>query len=106
MGRKNRRRTRPQARRREDGISVGRSPRVSTPVERLVIPQGRCYRNSRKGKLKFAVQDAPAALRQAKARRKKSGSRYVETRWYECEVCGFAHLTSAEEYEERGGNHG
>jgi hypothetical protein len=71
-----------------------------------VIPRGRCFNKSRKGKLRFAEADAPRALEQARVKRIRSGSAYMEERYYECKVeeggCGDYHLTSQTNYEERG----
>lgn len=100
MGRKNHRRGAPQARTKTRGLPPPPS------IETLVIPRGRCFRNSRKGKLRFSREDAPKALEQARVKRARSGSTYMEERFYECETdkggCGDFHLTSRLSYEERG----
>jgi hypothetical protein len=71
-------------------------------VEALVIPHGRCFAFSRKGKLKFTQAEAGTALKQAKASRARRGSKHTEERVYECPGCGFWHLTSRTQFEERG----
>jgi hypothetical protein len=101
MGRRNHRQGRPQARR-QQRAGVPAAP----PLEALVIPRGRCFRNSRKGKLRFTKDDAPKALEQARIKRARTGSLYTEERFYECKEaeggCGDYHLTSRSEYNERG----
>jgi hypothetical protein len=105
MGRKNNRGGRPQARRKADGTR-GRATPPPPPLEALVVPRGKCFFRSRKGKLRFSKADAPAALRQAQAKRQRTGSAHMEERVYECPVaqggCGDWHLTSRTTYEERG----
>lgn len=100
-GRRNHRQARPQARRQQRAGMP-----AAVPLEALVIPRGRCFRNSRKGKLRFSQSDAPKALEQARIKRTRSGSAYMEERFYECKIadggCGDYHLTSRAEYEERG----
>lgn len=96
-GRRNRRSTRPQARR-QQRASVPAAP----ALDALVIPRGRCPRS---GKLRFAEKDAPKALEQARIKRIRSGSAHMEERYYECDGpggCGDYHLTSRTAYEERG----
>lgn len=88
MGRKNHRRQHAPQRRR----GVPPAP----PVERLVIPRGRCGR-----KLRFSLEDAPRALAQARAKRQRAGSDHMEQRFYECDRCGDYHLTSREEFQGR-----
>lgn len=107
MGRKNNRTgRRPQARRRADGSTGGRAAGWSPPppVETLVVPKGRCYFRSRKGKLIFTAAEADKALRQAQNNRKRHSSAHVEQRSYACPEggCGGWHLTSQEVYVERG----
>ena len=89
MGRKNNRRHGPAPQRRR-----GAPP--APPVEALVIPRGRCGR-----KLCFSEADAAKALEQARGKRMRSGSTYMEERTYECDRCGYHHLTSRETYEGR-----
>lgn len=105
MPRKNRNRRSPQARRRQDGTHGVRSSHQAPPVETLVVPNGRCFRNSRKGKLRFTKDVVEKALRQAQASRKARGTTYAENRYYECLVaeggCGDFHLTSRETYTPR-----
>lgn len=97
MSRKNSTRRRPQARRKADGTRGGR--KVSPPpLEAMVLPQGRC---SRSGKLCFTATDAAKALRHARASRAARGQAYHEERTYDCKACGFHHLTSRAEFEER-----
>jgi hypothetical protein len=74
------------------------------PVNQLIVPTGKCYFRSRRGKLIFAnEQIARKALQQAKAARQRAGSPYVERRAYACPQggCGGWHLTSREAYQER-----
>ena len=77
------------------------------PIEDIVVPRGRCFRNSRKGKLRFSEADAPKALKQAQANRARTGSAHCEERYYECKIseggCGDFHLTSRQEYTPKGG---
>lgn len=106
MGRKNNRSGRtPQARRRADGTRGGRIAgwNPPPPVEHLVVPKGRCYFRSRKGKLIFTEAETVTALKQLRAQRLSKGSGYVESRSYPCPDggCGGWHLTSREEYQER-----
>lgn len=103
MGRRNHAARRPQARRKADGTR-GQAASPPPPVESLVVPRGRCYFGSRKGKLRFAETDVAKALRQAKANRARKGSGYVEDRAYPCPDggCGDWHLTSRSEWTERG----
>jgi len=73
------------------------------PLEDLVIPDGRCYFQSRKGKAKFATKaKAQTALDQAQRNRARQGTMHVEKRFYECPPggCGGFHLTSRDEYDE------
>lgn len=104
MPRKNHRRGRPQVRRSAYGTRVRHAP-PPPPVETLIVPNGRCYRASRKGKLRFTADTVQKALEQARASRKRRGSGHVEERYYECKVedggCGDYHLTSRTTYEER-----
>jgi hypothetical protein len=103
MGRKNTQR--------RGGIRTQRPGRRGAPppvpIESLIVPRGKCYRNSRKGKLRFSKDEAPEALRQAKAKRQRAGSAYCEERAYECKTseggCGDWHLTSRQEYNPKGG---
>lgn len=73
--------------------------------EELVLPDGQCtFRNPRKPKARFATEEKAAkALRQAQQQRARSGSAYVEKRYYACPEggCGGYHLTSRESYDER-----
>jgi hypothetical protein len=105
MGRKNRRATRPQNRRQAAYGTPVRSAPPPEPIERLVVPHGRCYRGSRMGKLRFSEAEAQTALRQAQASRARKGSAYHEERVYECKIseggCGDWHLTSRKTWEPR-----
>ena len=67
-----------------------------------MIPKGRCFAFSRKGKLKFTKDQAGIALKQARQARARQGSAHAEERTYECPGCGFWHLTSRTSFEERG----
>lgn len=74
------------------------------PVEKLVMPDGRCMRNPRRPKDIFkTAEKAQAALEQAQLIRARTGSGHVEKRFYLCEVaeggCGGHHLTSRESYD-------
>lgn len=106
MGRKNNRTGRtPQAKRRADGSRGGRIAGWTPPppVETLVVPKGRCFFRSRKGKMIFTEVEADRALRQAQQGRSSRGSGYQEKRAYPCPEggCGGWHLTSRETYQER-----
>lgn len=107
MGRKNSRggKIRPQAKRRPDGTRGGRRAGwvPPPPVESLIVPKGRCFFRSRKGKLIFTRDEADRALRQAQQGRASRGSSYTESRAYECPEggCGGWHLTSRQVYVER-----
>lgn len=105
MGRKNNRSgRRPQARRRPDGLA----PRRGTPpppIDRVVIPAGRCFHKNRKGKLIFVTEEkAYEALRQAKAAKIRQGSGHVPQRVYPCPEggCGGFHLSSRTQWVDRG----
>lgn len=83
-------------------LRVRSVPRVE--AEDLVVPDGLCYRNSRKPKAKFNTESkAGKALRQAQQMRLRNGSSHVEKRYYLCETaengCGAYHLTSRDEYD-------
>jgi hypothetical protein len=101
MPRKNTRRGRSQARRKEPGLPVRRGPWLPpTPVEDLVVPKGRCYlAGGRSGKLRFTEAEAERALRQAQHGRRRSGSGRTEERAYSCD-CGFWHLTGMKQKPE------
>lgn len=103
MGRKNHRNSRPQARRKADGTK-GQPRPPAPPIEKLVVPKGRCYFRSRHGKLVFNREEAETALRQAQASRARRGTGHKESRIYECPEggCGGWHLTSRTQYQERG----
>jgi hypothetical protein len=102
MGRRNHTRRKPQARRRADGTRFQSRP-PAQPVETLVVPHGKCFYRSRKGKMIFTQNEAEKALRQAQADRVRRGSAYVEKRVYECPEggCGGWHLTSRETWVDR-----
>jgi hypothetical protein len=109
MPRKNHRPNRPQRRRVPVDQGVPRALRgVSAkpvPIDKMVLPKGRCFFRSKKGKLIFSTKaDAEKALVQAKANRKRqTANGHVECRFYECPEggCGGFHLTSREQYEDR-----
>jgi hypothetical protein len=72
-------------------------------LENLVIPDGRCYFQSRKGKSIFRTKEkAQTALDQAQLNRARQGTMHVEKRFYACPEggCGGFHLTSRDEYDE------
>lgn len=103
MPRRNHRSGHPQARRRADG-SRGQVAPPPPPVERLIVPTGKCFFRSRRGKLIFPDEAAARkALQQAKAARQRAGSPYAERRVYACPTggCDGWHLTSRETYQER-----
>lgn len=88
---------------RERGIQTRPDSQVN--VEKMVLPEGKCFFQSRRGKAIFRTEGRAAqALRQAQAQRRFSGTGHVEKRYYRCPEggCGGYHLTSREEYEERG----
>lgn len=88
---------------RERGIQTRPDSQVN--VEKMVLPEGKCFFQSRRGKAIFRTKEKAArALRQAQAQRRFSGTGHVEKRYYRCPEggCGGYHLTSREEYEERG----
>jgi hypothetical protein len=105
MGRKNNRNRQPQAQRRADGTRGGRRAGWTPPppVETLIVPKGRCFFRSRKGKLIFTADEAQKALKQAQNGRQRAGKAYAESRAYPCPEggCGGFHLTSRETYVER-----
>lgn len=107
MPRKNHRNGRtPQARRKTDGSTGGRrTAPPPPPLSELVIPKGKCYWRSRKGKMIFTQAEAQKALQQAQQARQRTGSAYAERRAYPCPEggCGGYHLTSRETYQEKGG---
>ena len=104
MGRKNDRvRSRRTRREFRQGAGV-RNPDLGVPrppVERSIIPDGRCP--GRRPKARFATQEkAEAALRQAQQNRTRIGSPWVEKRVYPCPLpeCGGWHLSSREAFDE------
>lgn len=75
------------------------------PVEAIVIPDGKCMRNHRKPKARFATEEkARRALKQAQEDRRRIGSGHVERRFYYCDNCDGYHLTSTEAPHIRGGD--
>lgn len=71
------------------------------PVERSIIPDGRC--TGRRPKARFATKEkAEAALKQAKLNRERIGSPWVEKRVYKCPLpdCGGWHLSSRDAFDE------
>lgn len=110
MPRKNHSRGRRQHRRVPVGQSLPRAlreaagPLPTQPIEKMVLPTGRCHFRSRYGKLIFKTEKlAQAALEQAKTKRKYQANGHVESRYYACPPggCGGFHLTSRDNYEER-----
>lgn len=110
MPRRNHSQRRRQQRRVKPGDVLPRALRVTggpppAPVEKMILPTGRCYFRSKAGKLIFKTEKlAQQALRQAKNKRKYQANGHVECRYYPCPPggCGGYHLTSRETYEERG----
>lgn len=106
MPRRNKNRRSPQAKRRQDGTHGIRGGHQAPPVEALVVPNGKCFRNSRRGKLRFTKDVVDKALRQAQASRKARDTAYAEKRYYHCPPdqggCGDYHLTSRETYTPKG----
>jgi len=107
MPRRNSRPHRKQVKRLKPGQATPRArrpDRARDPLDQLVLPVGRCFFKSRKGKLTFATEaDAEKALKQAAAKREHQLNGHVESRFYPCppDGCGGFHLTSRDEYEER-----
>ena len=110
MGRKNSKVRRANDRGRLARRAKGERPvkPVAAPrlrVEDMVLPAGKCYFRSRRGKVIFTTEAmARKALEQAQVQRARMGSGHVEKRFYRCPEggCGGYHLTSRDEYEERG----
>ena len=109
MGRKNSRvgRSNDRGRRNRDklqNLGVPRGGRVVTPIEDMVLPDGRCdFVSRRKPKVRFATKDkAERALRQAQLKRANTGNPRVEKRIYPCPEggCGGWHLSAREEFDE------
>lgn len=77
---------------------------VRIPVEKLVIPSGKCsFQNPRRPKAIFTTKAlAEEGLKQAQLKRAKTGSGHVEKRVYQCPDggCGGWHLSSREAYDE------
>lgn len=77
---------------------------VKIPVEKLVMPVGKCsFQNPRRPKAIFKDKEtAHEALRQAQLKRSRTGSGHVEKRIYQCPEggCGGWHLSSRESYDE------
>lgn len=103
MGRRNKNVGSRKTRREYRGSGV-RNPDLNIPrlpVERSVIPDGRC--TGRRPKARFATKEkAQAALRQAQLNRSRIGSPWVEKRVYECPLpdCGGWHLSSRDSFDE------
>lgn len=75
------------------------------PTANLVVPDGQCNFKSKRPKARFATETkAKKALEQAQRKREAIGSGNIEKRYYACPKggCGGYHLTSREEYRERG----
>jgi hypothetical protein len=102
MPRKNSTMRNRQAPRRERGVPAPRRvPHMApVPIEKIVVPKGRCFFRSRHGKLRFSADEVAKALKQAQHNRKLKGSTHSEARYYECPPggCGDYHLTSRESY--------
>lgn len=104
MGRKNSQVGRRKVRREfRSNTKASNTPRIAPiPIELAVVPKGRCFIRSRKGKLKFTRDQVDRALRHARHDAARRGSVKVESRYYSCEDgrpegCGFWHLTSMTE---------
>jgi hypothetical protein len=104
MGRKNHRTRRSQASRRTlpkvFAVPVARRP---IPVEKVIIPHGRCH--CRHHKLMFHEHEVATALSQAQALRRSRGQEaHMEKRYYHCNTekggCGAWHLTSRDTWTE------
>jgi hypothetical protein len=110
MPRRNRPPRRRQRRRYAEDQGMPRAARAASsaaplPLDKMVLPKGRCFYRSRSGKLIFVTEkDAQTALRHAQQKRKTQPNGHVESRYYECPEggCGGFHLTSRETFEERG----
>jgi len=108
MPRKNKSRRNPQAYRRGKDAPppLKRNPMLKVPLEQMVIPKGRCYFRSRKGKLRFTEAEVGKALEQARRSREARGlpPDTAAKRYYPCPEggCGDYHLTSRTEWIERG----
>lgn len=109
MGRKNSRVKRANDRGRRARQAEALMPKVRENArvrpEDLVLPDGKCYSTSRRGKARFDTKEkADKALRQAQRQRARMGSGHVEKRVYPCPDggCGGFHLSSRETYTERG----
>lgn len=94
--------------RREKGASRHEIPKERTikrvDASDLIVPDGRCLRNSRKPKARFDTEEkAKAALEQAQLMRRRMGAGHAEKRYYACPAdeggCGGYHLTSRESYD-------
>lgn len=112
MGRKNSkvRRSNDKGRlaRRQRGERNAPAPRYEQPrlrVEDLVLPDGQCrFQTPRRPKARFATEEkARKALAQAQQQRARTGSTYVEKRYYKCPEggCGGWHLSSRESFDEK-----
>lgn len=96
MPRKNHAHRRPQRRRPRADLPPLPAKRPSPPpLEAMVLPKGRC---PAMGLLQFAAEDAERALHQAQATRAARGQTFREERAFECESCGYHHLTARKEY--------
>jgi len=98
MGRKNRAaKRRPQVRKLKAGEPRTKPRRVPPPVplEKMVLPVGRCGR-----KVRFATeQQAAAALKQAQQNRAHKGQSRAEKRFYFHQTCQGYHLTATAYYK-------
>lgn len=87
MARRNHRTHKPQARR-SSRVDAGLPPRSTAPripVDKVVIPDGRCDLNPSKPKAFYSTEaKAAKALAQAQQRRAQQGSGHVEKRYYLC----------------------
>ena len=91
------------SRRGRDESRQVRVPNSRIDIEKMVLPEGKCFFQSRRGKAIFRTEEkAATALRQAQAQRRFSGSGHVEKRYYRCPEggCGGYHLTSREAFDE------
>lgn len=106
MGRKNGnvgKKTRLNRREKGEARPFERSNIPRLRLDELVIPDGKCFFRSRKGKDIFLGEEkAATALRHAQQQHIRKGSGHVEKRYYPCPEggCGGYHLTSRDEFDD------
>lgn len=95
MSRRNHPKRTQQARRRPaDGAPKPTHHLSPIPLEKMIVPHGKCGRKAR-----FDTEkEAAGALAQAQLNRKINGKLHAEKRYYKCDRagCGGWHLTSRE----------